>query len=99
MAASSPAIPALRPKKGKQSIRVKIRTMHVQSPRKEFFSDIGGHHDVDIAPGFEFNSVYTMGMDNIFLEEYSLDKCSRRPLPETEINLSDLLRKEWLIIK
>jgi hypothetical protein len=74
--------------------------MHIQSPRKEFFfSDIGGHHDIDIAPSFEFNSVYTVGMDNIFLEEHSLDKCSHRPLLETEINLSNLLKKEWLIIK
>jgi len=62
--------------------------MHVQGPRKEFFSDIGGHGKVDIAPGLNFNSVCAVGMDNIFLEERSLEKCSRRPLPETEINLT-----------
>ena len=61
--------------------------MDVQGSGEQFLSDIRGDGKVDIAPGFNFDSVYLVGMKDIFLKERSLKKCPCRPLPETEINL------------
>ena len=64
--------------------------MDIQGTGEQFLSNIWRHTEVDGAPGFDFHSVYFVGMNNIFLEERRLQKCPRRPLMETEINLSKM---------
>jgi len=61
--------------------------MDIQGTGEKFLSNIRHHREVDIAPGFDFCSVYFVGVNNIFLEERGLQKCPRRSLMETEINL------------
>ena len=61
--------------------------MDIQGSGEQFLLDIRGNSKVDIAPGFNFNLVYLVGMKDIFLKERSLKKCPCRPLLETEINL------------
>jgi hypothetical protein len=98
-------------KSGQPFTAVKIRKeldkkTDVQGSGEQFLSDIGGDSKVDITPGFNFDSVYFVGMKDIFLKECSLKKCPCRPLPETEINLSirvriecDYKRNEQTIVK
>jgi hypothetical protein len=75
-------------KKGSKS-RGRNRTISdIQCTGVKFLSNIRRHGEVDIAPGFDFDSVYFVGVNNILLEECCLDKCPCRPLSETEINLS-----------
>lgn len=62
--------------------------MDIQGSGEKFLSNIWGHSEVDIAPSFDFDLVYFVGMNDILLKERGLEKCPRRPLPETEINLS-----------
>jgi len=78
-------------KSGQQFTRVEIgknsdRTRDVQGSGGRFLSDNRGEGGVEIAPGFDLDSVYFVGMNNIILKERGLKKCPRRPLPEIEIN-------------
>jgi len=66
--------------------------MDVQGAGEKFLSNVWHHSEIEIAPGFDFSSVYFVGVNNVFLKECGLQKCPCRPLTETEINLLKILR-------